>query len=108
MSRDEALKIYCALLARDPLPQQRFQEIGRRFALLASLSCEAAHQFDAAVERYCEEPRAASATWDINVHVPLKPSAATKERERALIANARQDEQSLPKSQLDLVSEIEG
>lgn len=106
--RDDALRIYCALLARDPLPQQRFQEIGQRFALLATLACEAAHQFDVAHERYHEEPRAVEKAWDVNVHIPTKSNTSEKAREAALVANARDDEQNLPKSQLDLVAQIGG
>lgn len=107
MSRDEALKIYCALLARDPLPQQRFQEIGKRFALLAALACEAAHQFDAAHERYHEEPKAVSKAWDVNVHIPVKAGPAEKLREAALISNARDDEHKLPASNFDLITQME-
>lgn len=107
--KDTALKIYCALLARDPLAQQRFQDISQRFAILATLACEAAEQFDAAHTRF-QQPGArhkSAQVWDASAHSEVK-GKADKAREAALISTARDGEHNLPKSQFDLVDEARG
>lgn len=67
--RETSLRIYLALLARDPLAQQRFTVIGERFELLAHLACSAAEQFDAVRAEWDRNPmRAAEAAakhWDM-------------------------------------------
>lgn len=101
--RETALRIFCALLARDPLPQQRFQEIELRFRLLARLACAAAVKFD---EAYTEDDkRIAAAGWDDNAH-PKYPDKERPEdpRTKELLANAR--DSRVPKSQRDLIEQL--
>jgi len=43
--RETVLRIYCALLARDPLAQQRFTQLSERFEQMAHLAQSAALQF---------------------------------------------------------------
>lgn len=102
---ERALQIYCALLARDPLPQQRFQEIRLRFKLLAGLACAAADAFD---EAYSGDTRKLAASWNAEAAPERKKTPGDQAREHALIANAREDEHKLPKSQADLIDQIGG
>lgn len=105
VDKDTALRIYCALLARDPLAQQRFQELGNRFALLATLACEAALQFEAmygAFDAKREAQLRAGAVWDALLAHPAPKDA----RSEALVQSLKSEEHKLPRSQLDLVDQI--
>lgn len=96
------LQIYCALLSRDPLPQQRFTELGERFEQLAHLAHAAAEQFESVQKLWTDDPTRATehaaTRWDVRSVVP-EPLLKKKN----LIGAA--EEFRLPKSQGDLLGE---
>jgi hypothetical protein len=102
MNDDLALKIYLSLLSRDPLPQQRFTELGERFEQLAHLAHSAAEQFES-VKDIWERDRNAALThaadrWDVRSVVP-EPLLKKK------VMVGQDAEFKLPKSQGDLLGE---
>jgi hypothetical protein len=101
--KDTALRIFCALLARDPLPAQRFQDINQRFRYLAAISWAAGRQFEAA---QADNQAALEIAWDKAAEREVKKNPGDQAREHALISNAREDEHKIPKSQRDFLDQI--
>lgn len=102
--RETALRIYCALLSRDPLAQQRFTAIGERFEQLAHLAQAAARQFNEVAHTWDTDAKnaeqIAAALWDIR-SVAVEPIG--KQPKNLLSTD---DEHRLPKSQGDLLGEM--
>lgn len=102
--RETELQIYCALLARDPLPQQRFTELAERFEQIAHLACAAARQFETAQIIWKEDEESASAAaaklWDVRAIAELK---STRQPKNLIGADAQE---TLPRSQGDLLGEM--
>lgn len=102
--RETALRIYCALLSRDPLAQQRFTVLGERFEQLAHLAQAAARQFDEVADAWeCDATsaeEAAARLWDVR-SVSVEP--ILKKPKNLLSTD---DEHKLPASQGDLLGEI--
>lgn len=101
--KEIALRIYCALLTRDPLAQQRFTEIGERFAQIAHLAHAAAKQFQSASKVWMEDPEGAAEVaarrWDIRA-LSLEELKAPKNKV------GLESDTALPKSQGDLLGEM--
>ena len=101
--KEIALQIYCALLARDPLAQQRFTEIGERFAQIAHLAHAAANQFQAVNQLWIDDPEqaaeAAARRWDIR-------ALALAEMKTPKNKVGLEEGAGLPKSQGDLLGEM--
>lgn len=74
---DTALRIYLALLARDPIPPQRFASLSERLETLAHLAFCAAAQFDGVSDQWEQQEEAArtsaAARWDLQVQGLLDP-----------------------------------
>lgn len=102
-SREDAIKIYCALLSRDPLAQQRFTEIGERFAQIAHLAHAAAEQFYSVKQLWAADPEraaeAAAKRWDIRA-ISLDELKTPKNKV------GLESDTALPKSQGDLLGEM--
>lgn len=103
-NRETIFRIYCALLSRDPLAQQRFTAIGHRFEQMAHLAQLAAKQFDAVDDAWRLDPTraeaAAARVWDlssVSVEPILKPP-------KNLLST--DGEHKLPASQGDLLGEV--
>jgi hypothetical protein len=102
--RETVLRIYCALLSRDPMAQQRFTALGERFEQLAHLAHAAAAQFDeVAAVWLADEKHAevlAAKLWDLR-SVSVEP--LMKQPKNLISVD---DEHQLPKSQGDLLGEM--
>lgn len=102
--RDAAFRIYCALVARDPLAQQRFTVLGERFEQLAHLAQAAARQFGDVADLWEADARnaevLAAQLWDLR-STPVEPVG--KQPKNLLSTD---DEHKLPKSQGDLLGEM--
>lgn len=103
INRETALRIYCALLSRDPLSQQRFTVLGERFEQLAHLANSAAKQFEDVAEMWAMQGKRAeeiaAALWDLR-SISIEP---LKQPKNLLSTD---DEHRLPKSQGDLLGEL--
>jgi hypothetical protein len=103
-NRDTALSIYCALLSRDPLAQQRFTALGERFEQLAHLAHAAANQFDEVAGVWdsgtARAEEIAAKLWDLR-SVSIEPIL---KQPKNLVST--DDEHKIPKSQGDLLGEM--
>lgn len=101
--RETVMRIYCALLARDPLGQQRFTALGDRFEQLAHLAHAAAKQFGEVSEAWSADAKRAeelaAKLWDLR-SISIEPM--TKQPKNLISTD---DEHKLPKSQGDLLGE---
>lgn len=102
--RETVLRIYCALLSRDPLAQQRFTVLGERFEQLAHLAHAAAAQFEQVGEAWSRDRANAEALgaklWDLR-SVSVEPML--KQPKNLISAD---EEHKLPKTQGDLLGEM--
>lgn len=97
-NKETALRIYCALLARDPLFQQRFQDLSLRFAALSTIACEAANQF----ERMHEAFDGAGEIWNKHVAEPPPKQARTEQ----FLASVKSATPRPAKGELDLIDQM--
>lgn len=103
--RDTVLRIYCALLSRDPLAQQRFTQIGERFEQLAHLAHAAAEQFASVESLWQRDPKRAEQLaqqrWDIRA-ISVEPKIKAQGGKVGM-----GEDVVLPKSQGDLLGEMQ-